>query len=212
VHPINWHSVFFLLYALLAGVFALCVVFSSNIVRMAFYLVLSLGATAGLFFLAGADFVGSMQLLIYVGGTLVLLVFGVMLTAQGPFITMKTSGGDWILAALVGGSLLAVLLPTAFKIGEWQNRPTYNSPDAKEVSQRAAMPESGPTATRLGMGLLGARVDSLDAPSSPTRSTMAGYLLPFEIVSVHLLVVLIGAAYLARAKRRVRPRGAVADV
>jgi NADH-quinone oxidoreductase subunit J len=31
----------------------------------------------------------------------------------------------------------------------------------------------------------------------------SGYLLPFEIVSVHLLVVLIGAAYLARTKRRV---------
>jgi NADH-quinone oxidoreductase subunit J len=31
---------------------------------------------------------------------------------------------------------------------------------------------------------------------------MSGYLFPFEIVSVHLLVVLIGAAYLARAKRR----------
>ncbi len=61
-------------------------VLTSNIVRMAFYLVLSLGATSGLFFLAGADFVGAMQLMIYVGGTLVLLVFGVMLTAKGPFI------------------------------------------------------------------------------------------------------------------------------
>ncbi len=70
---INWHSFFFLLFALVACVFALAVVFSSNIVRMAFYLVLSLGATAGLFFLAGADFVGAMQLMIYVGGTLVLL-------------------------------------------------------------------------------------------------------------------------------------------
>ena len=41
-------------------------------------------------------------------------------------------------------------------------------------------------------------------PAQPTsqRSTRLGYLLPFEIVSVHLLVVLIGAAYLARAKRR----------
>ena len=64
---------------------------SANIVRMAFYLVLSLAATAGLFFLAGADFVGAMQLLIYVGGTLVLLVFGVMLTSQDRFISMKTS-------------------------------------------------------------------------------------------------------------------------
>jgi NADH:ubiquinone oxidoreductase subunit 6 (subunit J) len=44
---------------------------------MAFYLVRSLAATAGLFFLAGADFVGAMQIMIYVGGTLVLLFFGV---------------------------------------------------------------------------------------------------------------------------------------
>ena len=48
-----------------------------------------------------------MQLLIYVGGTLVLLIFGVMLTAQGPFITMKTRSGEWVLALIVGGSLLA---------------------------------------------------------------------------------------------------------
>jgi hypothetical protein len=34
----------------------------------------------------------------------------------------------------------------------------------------------------------------------------SGYLLPFEIVSIHLLVVLVGAAYLARAKRRRTPR------
>ena len=33
---------------------------------------------------------------------------------------------------------------------------------------------------------------------------MSGYLLPFEIISVHLVVVLVGAAYLARAKRRVQ--------
>jgi NADH-quinone oxidoreductase subunit J len=213
VHPVNWHSVFFMLYAVLAGVFALCVVFSSNIVRMAFYLVLSLGATAGLFFLAGADFVGSMQLLIYVGGTLVLLVFGVMLTAQGPFVSMKTSGGDWILAALVGGSLLAVLLPTAFKIGEWQNRRVAANSAAGDTSAAvdtdAAVAD--PTATRIGMGLLGARVDTLDGPPTATSATMAGYLLPFEIVSVHLLVVLIGASYLARTKRRARPRSEILD-
>ena len=84
---------------LVACGFAVAVLLTSNIVRMAFYLVLSLAATAGLFFLAGADFVGAMQFMIYVGGTLVLLIFGVMLTAQGPFISMKTSAGDWILGA-----------------------------------------------------------------------------------------------------------------
>jgi hypothetical protein len=53
-----------------------------------------------------------------------------------------------------------------------------------------------PTATPIGMGLLGARVD---APNSPDA---AGYLLIFEIISVHLLVVLVGAAYLARARQK----------
>lgn len=97
--PIQWHSLFFLLFALIACVFAVAVVVTSNVVHMAFYLVLSLGATAGLFFLAGADFVGAMQIMIYVGGTLVLLIFGVMLTAQGPFISMKTrssANGCWV--------------------------------------------------------------------------------------------------------------------
>src|SRR6478609_9881454 len=114
--PINWHSFFFLLFGGAASIFAIAVVVSTNIVRMALYLIMSLGATAALFFLAGADFVGAMQLMIYVGGTLVLLVFGVMLTAQGPFVSMKTRGGDWILAAVVGGALFAVLAQRAVSI------------------------------------------------------------------------------------------------
>jgi NADH-quinone oxidoreductase subunit J len=52
------------------------------------------------------------------------------------------------------------------------------------------------------MGLLGVRVDKLDQENESLLDGMAGYLLPFEVVSVHLLVVLIGAAYLARAKKR----------
>ena len=107
---IYWPSFFFLLFGGLACGFAISVVFSSNIVRMAFFLVLSLGATSGLFFLAGADFVGAMQLMIYVGGTLVLLIFGVMLTAQSTFVSMKTRGGEWVIAAVVGGSLLTLLV------------------------------------------------------------------------------------------------------
>jgi NADH-quinone oxidoreductase subunit J len=218
MQAINWHSFIFLVFSLLACGFALAVVFTSNVVRMAFYLVLSLGATAGLFFLAGADFVGAMQILIYVGGTLVLLVFGVMLTAQGPFISMKTAGGEWILTALVGGSLLAVLLPTAFKIADW-NRGVATGQRAGDKGQGAqaevapgvdSLPQAQPTATRIGLGLLGARVDRLDDPQGRDRGVLSGYLLPFEIVSVHLLVVLIGAAYLARAKKRLRPRAIAA--
>jgi NADH:ubiquinone oxidoreductase subunit 6 (subunit J) len=163
---IYWPSIFFLLFGGIACAFALAVVFSPNIVRMAFYLVMSLASTAGLFFLAGADFVGSMQILIYVGGTLVLLVFGVMLTSQDRFISMRTSRGEMIIAGLVGLSLFAVLFGAAWSVPAWA---------APTRDQVAAIPLE-PTATPIGMGLLGARVDD------PSRS---GYLLIFEIISVH---------------------------
>jgi NADH:ubiquinone oxidoreductase subunit 6 (subunit J) len=129
VDPINWHTFFFLLTALTACAFAVAMVVSGNIVRMAFYLVISLGAVSGLFFLAGADFLGAMQLMIYVGGTLVLLAFGVMLTAGGPLVSMKTGAGQWVLAAVVGGSLLAVLLQTsASMIGTAATSPSRTRP------------------------------------------------------------------------------------
>jgi NADH-quinone oxidoreductase subunit J len=184
MNAINWHSCFFLLFALIACASAVAVVVTGNIVRMACYLVVSLAAVAGLFFLAGADFLGAVQLMVYVGGTMVLLVFGVMLTARGPFVSMATGGGQWIMATIIGGSLLAVLLQAAFSISDW-TAPASGQGDLAAVA---------PTATRLGLGLLGVRVDR----------GMCGHLLAFEIISVHLVVVLIGAAYLARARRRVQ--------
>jgi NADH:ubiquinone oxidoreductase subunit 6 (subunit J) len=215
VTPINWQSFFFLLFAVASCGFAVAVVLSSNIVRMAFYLILSLAATSGLFFLAGADFVGAMQLLIYVGGTLVLLVFGVMLTAQGPFISLKTRGGDWILACLLSGCLLATLVPAAFSVPSWRNEMEETAADTHAAKGHASKPAKTEqaeaealqeeTSARIGMGLLGVRVDKLEDRPQALVAGMSGYLLPFEIVSVHLLVVLIGAAYLARAKRRANP-------
>jgi NADH:ubiquinone oxidoreductase subunit 6 (subunit J) len=194
---IDAHSVFFVLFALVACAFALGVLFSNNVVRMAFYLVISLGATAGLFFLAGAEFVGAMQLMIYVGGTLVLLIFGVMLTAQKSFISMATRGGEWVVACGVGGALLVLLLAAAFSVDEW-NTPRTN----RDQLARADVEDT----TRIGAALVGFRTDRLDEPVDKRPQVLSGYLLPFEIASVHLLVVLIGAGYLARAKRRAESR------
>lgn len=192
---INWHSVFFLLTAGFACAFALGVLFSNNVVRMAFYLIISLASTAGLFMLAGAQFLGAMQIMIYVGGTLVLLIFGVMLTAQASYVSMKTSGGEWIAGLVVGGALLLMLLQAAISVDDWSTpRPDRATVAAAEVE----------TASSIGNALINVRVDG----ESTEESKLSGYLLPFEIVSIHLLVVLIGAAFLARAKRRVSQSGA----
>ncbi len=171
---IYWPSFFFYLFSVVACAFAVAVVVSPNIVRMAFYLVMSLAGTAGLFFVAGADFVGSMQILIYVGGTLVLLVFGVMLTSQDRFISMQTSKFELRMAAAIGTGLFFILAWAAMSVPEWRGL---------DRAAAEAIPLE-PTATPIGVALL------------------SNYLLIFEIISVHLLVVLIGAAYLARAKRK----------
>ena len=189
---INGHTLLFLFFGLLTCLFSLAVVFSANVVRMAFYLILALAATSGLHFLAGADFVGAMQLVLYVGGTLVLLVFGVMLTAQNPFISLRTAGGDWVVAAMVGGILLVILIPVAFQVGLPPSEDSLLDGRVDREAIASTDPVSVPTATRIGLGLLGVPGDDV-----------SGYLLPFDIISIHLLVVLVGAAYLARAKRRV---------
>jgi NADH-quinone oxidoreductase subunit J len=193
----------FWIIAVLTGASAVGVVVTQNIVRAAAFLLFALGGTAGIFFLLGADFVGATQLLIYVGGTLVLVVFGVMLTAQGPFITMKTGALEWGFSTIVGLLLYGVIGFTVIYSGLSNEFPAGKQPLPPDAAARST------TSEQLGQALTGVRLatpaeDLTGMPqgSPDVKRTQMGYLLPFEIVSVHLLVVLIGAAYLARAKRR----------
>src|SRR5438128_12294482 len=208
---LSLHDFLFWTIAIFTGLCAVAVVVSQNIVRAATWLLFTLAGTSGIFFLLGADLVGAIQLLIYVGGTLVLVVFGVMLTAQGPFISMKTGAAEWAVSGIVGLVLLAVLVVTVLSVSN-DMKPTAEGgrilrPPARSVAAKYApqKPLSDDPATSgysavLGQGFLGVGVGP--AHEDGKKRVRTSYLLPFEIVSVHLLVVLIGAAYLARAKRR----------
>jgi NADH:ubiquinone oxidoreductase subunit 6 (subunit J) len=147
--------------------------------------------------LIGADFVAGTQLIVYVGGILVLVVFGVMLTAQGPFISMKSGPADWAVGGVVGGALLAILV-YAILSATWTTRDSKRMSDPGGSLSSAAM---GQAFVGIGEVAPEAMVTGTPPPDAFPRRRV-GYLFPFEIVSVHLLVVLIGAAYLARAKRR----------
>ncbi len=209
----------FAVYAIAACGGALAVVLTQNVVRMAFWLVVSLGAVSGLFFMMGADFVGGTQLLIYVGGTVVLLIFGVMLTASGPYVSIENSPAEMLQAGLVGLAFLSLVASTVLAV-QWDDNFEKLS-DRGHVANSGYNPEeTGNTSRSLGTALLGMRFDKdlstvhqqvgeehvnhVHADHThATAELSTGYLLPFEIVSVHLLVVLIGASYLARAKRHV---------
>src|SRR3954470_17953895 len=106
-------ELFFWLVAGVTGASAVMVVVTQNIVRAAAWLLFTLAGTSAVYFLLAADFVGATQLIVYVGGTLVLVVFGVMLPAQGPFVTMRSGPGEWAVTTVVGLLLFGVLAGSA---------------------------------------------------------------------------------------------------
>src|ERR1700678_2626649 len=87
--------------AFATGLSALAVVFTRNIVRAAVWLLFTLIGVSLNYFLLGAEFLGASQLIIYVGGTMVLVVFGVMLTAQGPFLKLRTKNQELTVAGIL---------------------------------------------------------------------------------------------------------------
>jgi NADH-quinone oxidoreductase subunit J len=173
-------AVVFAIVAAVTALSAVGVVVSKSIIRSAVWLLFTLVGVALTYFLLGAEFLAATQLIVYVGGTLVLLVFGGMLTAGGPFTSFRTRPAEWAAGVLLAGGLFVLLANAALR----------------EPNKTAAadLPGVGP----LGLTFLGAK----DPYTGPKVERQFAYLLPFEIVSVHLLVVLVGAAYLARAKKK----------
>src|SRR4051812_47936968 len=87
-------AVLFYLFAAMAGGSAISIVISRNIVRTAVALLFTLTGVAGLYFLLNAEFLAAVQLVVYAGGTLILIVFGVMLTNKSPFSRYEAKLGE----------------------------------------------------------------------------------------------------------------------
>ena len=96
----------FVLFALPAVVAGVAILLSTNIVRMAFWLITMLISVAGLYLLLGAYFLGVVQILVYVGGVAVLLVFGIMLTSRQMAPKLRPGPGETLWLATVSAILL----------------------------------------------------------------------------------------------------------
>ena len=104
---------------------AAIVVFSRNIIYSAFALLFTLFGVAGIYVLLSADFIAVTQLLVYVGGILVLMVFGVMLTNNVVDVEMK-SGTLQVLPASMVVALAAGTICGVFYVTDWRIIPTEN--------------------------------------------------------------------------------------
>lgn len=164
-HPL-FEAAAFYMFGGLAVVSALGICVSRDIVRMAVWLFATLSSVAVLYFLLAAYFVGAVQLIVYAGGTLVLLIFGVMLTNKSPWVRWDVKRSDLVVGVVVAGLMGLALLGVVF-----------------ETQWLTAEPTAPVAVATLGQELL------------------TTYLVPFEAASVLLLVVMIGAAYLARQEQ-----------
>ena len=89
---------------------ALGVVLLKNVVHSALFLGLSLFGVAGLFACLSADFLFAVQILIYVGGISVLILFAVLLAGRASELIMRQTNEQWLAAGFVCGASLAALL------------------------------------------------------------------------------------------------------
>jgi NADH-quinone oxidoreductase subunit J len=103
-------TIVFYLFTLLTLVSASVVVFSKNIVHSAFSLLFTFFGVAGLYVLLMADFLAVTQLMIYVGGILVLVIFGVMLTSRQINVDAKTGTVQTLPAVLIVAAIAGTLV------------------------------------------------------------------------------------------------------
>ena len=113
------YDIIFYLFAAVTLLSALFVVTSRNIVHSAFYLLFTFFGVAGIYVMLGADFVAIVQLIVYVGGILILLLFGVMITNKITNVDIK-SGTINTLPAAIGLGLFTGIIGSVILNTNWR--------------------------------------------------------------------------------------------
>ena len=173
----------FFLFALMSVGAAFFILLTKNLMYMALGLFVCLLGMAGLYVLAGADFLAVTQIMVYVGGVLVLIIFGVMLTNKGQTTDNQlknyilTSNLNQFWGVVVSLSIFGILFVTILTANFGVFNKVTNLENPANVS----------TLQSTGMSLL------------------TTHLLPFEIAGILLMVALMGATFIATSKPQTKP-------
>lgn len=201
----GWESVFFWIFSISAILAGLLTVMARNAVHSALFLISSLVSVGALFILLGAEFIAGVQILVYVGGVMVLFLFVIMLVNVGaeeegraPIFNRPAQ----VAAALIFSLLLVVALLAAINKGYSGLRDR----DAAVLKQSEIA-----RSAREGMMQTGATgVSRVTRETERVGNSLYTYAsLPFEIASLLLLVAIIGSVMLARTLKQ---EAAVDDV
>lgn len=191
----GWEAVFFWVFAIAALIAALLTILARNAVHSALFLISTLVSVAALFILLGAEFIAGVQILVYVGGVMVLFLFVIMLVNVGSEERgreMLFNRPAQVAASLIFLTLLSLGLIYAIRQGtdELQKRAQQRPPD--EVAQQRA-------AEQQNFEVAATRTTRISEDTQRIGGSLYRFAsLPFEIASVLLLVAIIGSVMLAR--------------
>ena len=170
----------FLIVGALAIVTAVGMILAKNVVHSALFMVAHFGLTAVLYLLLSAPFLAAAQLIVYAGAIMVLVLFVVMLLGrQEALLDEPITGQRWLAFAALAVLGVALVRVAAFGV-----------PAAPDGGTAVVPPEFG-------------------SPAAMGDALYTQWVLPFEVVSLVLLVAMIGAVVIAHFQRR--PRNKKAD-
>jgi NADH:ubiquinone oxidoreductase subunit 6 (subunit J) len=176
-------QVLFYIMAFVVVASALFVASSKNLVRSIFMFFITLFGLAGLYVLVLADFVAVTQIVIYVGGVLVLILFAFMLSGKETLGILQQQKGKFISLSKLPAILFALLFFVVM-LNVILKTDADNLPWIKQATAANAIIKPNDLMTdNIGINL------------------MTRYLLPFEAISILLMVALVGAAHLARKEK-----------
>ena len=152
-------------------IFSLLCVFDRRILRAAIYLLFVMVAIAGLFYMMNFQFLAAVQLILYAGGIVVLIIFSILLTSQINSKLDLPKLGHLIPGALtaIGGIAISIVTILRFSF-------TASTSPSLTVDMHT-----------IGTQLL--------------NTGEFGYALPFEVISILLLAALVGTIFIARRTR-----------
>ena len=190
----GWEAVFFWIFSISAIFAGLLTVMARNAVHSALFLISSLVSVAALFVLAGAEFIAGVQILVYVGGVMVLFLFVIMLVNVGA----EERGNDQIMnkprqvtTSMIFCLLLVLGLLFAINVG-------YKGLQKRNTDLITA---NQTTNQNLPPGATG--TSRITSDTERVGNSLYRYAsLPFEIASVLLLVAIIGSVMLARTLKQ----------
>jgi NADH-quinone oxidoreductase subunit J len=194
----GWEAVFFWVFSIAAIFAGLLTVMARNTIHSALFLISALVSVAALFILLHAEFIAGVQILVYVGGVMVLFLFVIMLVNVGS----EERGSEEIFnrpRQVTTSVIFCALLVAGLVFALNQGYDGLRTRDAAKLQLAAGQNESRELA--LAKSATGSSRITTDTQTLGASLYRFGSL-PFEIASVLLLVAIIGSVMLARTLKQ----------